>query len=376
MSKELSVQAQQAFQVVALLATVCVVGIHYKSDIPDSPAIELATWNQLTQEFLFGAVARVAVPLFAFAAGLFYFRSDDGSWASYRKKLRQRTRTVAIPYLLIGAIAIATWLIVRVLEKEAIDLSTGELLAMWVLRPPAEQLWFLRDLMVLVIVAPVIRRCVDHPRWGRVALTTLLILWVGNYQCFPVLHGWYVLNLETLLFFSMGCMAVQKISWLETLGRSSDRVVAMTFLTWMMLAACRVYLRPDFDIWYTSQHGVLDLLLHQSSILVGMVALFMIAWRLRYQAFIGLSGASFFVYLVHEFPLRAVVSKIADKLVDPTTSCWLAFPLVTVGCYAAALIFAAVCPKGYAWLTGGRLPGNVLHGWSSKKVRPAIKGSL
>ncbi len=95
---DLSIEAKQTFQVVALLATILMVGIHYKSDVPDSPDPALATWNELGQEFLFGGVGRVAVPLFSFAAGFFYFRSDDGSLASYRKKLVQRFRSVLFPF--------------------------------------------------------------------------------------------------------------------------------------------------------------------------------------------------------------------------------------------------------------------------------------
>ena len=123
MRNDLSAETKQSFQVVALLATILVVGIHYKSDIPDLPDPHHATWNQLAQEFLFGGIARVAVPMFAFAAGVFYFRSDDGSLDSYQTKLKQRLRTVALPYFIISTIAFATWLLIARMEERPLDLD-------------------------------------------------------------------------------------------------------------------------------------------------------------------------------------------------------------------------------------------------------------
>jgi len=86
-----------------------------------------------------------------------------------------------------------------------------------------------------------------------------------------------------------------------------------------MLVATRITVKADFDLWYVSNYGPADLMLHQVSILVGCVALFMIASRLRYPSLIQLSGAAFFVFLVHEYPLRSVVRQLADRVLSITT---------------------------------------------------------
>lgn len=360
MRNDLSFEAKQTFQIVAFLATILVVGIHYKSDVPDGPDPSLSTWNELGQEFLFGGIARVAVPLFAFAAGFFYFRSDDGSLACYRNKLRQRARSLALPYFLVSSVAMTSWLVVRRMEGSPVGLSMSEFLSTWLLRPPAEQLWFLRDLIVLVAIAPLIRLAAQRSV-GAVALGGVALAWCVDWEPFPKVAGWHLLHLETLLFFALGFAAVSRIDWIERCGRLSTSWILTGWAMWCGLIASRIYLRADFDIWYIADHGLLDLLLHQLSILIGAATLFATAWRIRCQPLIRLSGAAFFVYLIHEFPLRAVVERLSDRYLDHSTSCWVLTPIVIFGCFSLALALDRYCPTLIAWVTGGRTPASAAH---------------
>ncbi|MFK8111122.1 MAG: acyltransferase family protein [Rubripirellula sp.] len=356
MRSDLSVEAKQTFQVVALLATILVVGIHYKSDVPDFADPANATWNELIQEFLFGGIGRVAVPLFAFAAGLFYFRSDDGTFATYRKKLSHRTRSVFLPYFIIGSIAFTSWLMVRRFEGNPVQMTPGSFLATWLLRPPAEQLWFLRDLLVLVLFAPLIRRVTSN-RWTQmISVGIITCLWAANWQVFPMVAGWHLVHMETLLFFMLGCIAVSKIHWIEVVGRAPRAMFLGLCLIWIDLVVLRICRRADFDIWYATDYGWNDLLLHQFSVIVGCFALFMLAWRIRCGFLIRLSGASFFVYLIHEFPLRAVVERVSDRVLNQSIACWVETPLVLLGCFGIALVLNKACPSLIAVLTGGRTP--------------------
>lgn len=353
---DLSQEAKQTFQILAMFATVLVVGIHYKSDIPNVANLSGTTWNELWQEYVFGGLARVAVPLFAFAAGLFYFRSDDGSCASYLKKTRQRLRTVLVPYLLIGFIATISLYLVKQLGGETSELSASGFLTTWLLHPPAEQLWFLRDLMLLVLLAPAIRFITSNLRIQWTCTAIIGAAWLFNWQVFPIVEGWYLLNLETLFFFYLGAIAVSHYAKIEALGRSSIRNTAIVVLVWLSLVGARAVIKPNFDIWYTNEWAIPDLFLHQASILVGCVALYLISWRMRYQSLLYLSGASFFVYLVHEFPLRAVAERISAQIVPESISCWFLTPTVVVSCYALAIVLFKFCPRITGVLTGGRGP--------------------
>ncbi len=356
MRHDLSTEAKQSFQIVALLATVLVVAIHYKSDAPETISPLQATGNQLAQEFLLGGIARVAVPLFAFAAGFFYFRSDDGSLASYCKKLKQRTRTVWIPFFIVGSIALASWILVRRLEDDPVELTMGQFLATWLLRPPAEQLWFLRDLLVLITIAPMIRWLCSRTTYRTILLFAVGGAWAMNWQFTPIVAGWHLLHCETLLFFAIGCLAVDHANSIERCGKASTPILIAVTATWFALIAWRITLRADFDIWYATQYSIADLLVHQASILLGCIAVFMISWRLRHPMLLQISGASFFVYLVHEFPLRAFIQRVAARFLEHDTSAWLVTPLVIVGTYSAAFVLSRCCPTFFALVTGGRLP--------------------
>ncbi len=355
-ARDLSIEAKQSFMVVNLLATALVVGIHYKSDVPDNPNIAMATWNQLGQEFWFGGIARVAVPIFAFVAGLFYFRSDDGSFATYRRKLGERGRSVGIPFFTVASVAMVCWLLVRSGEGKPIELSVPKFLEMWFLSPPAEQLWFLRDLIVMVVVAPVIRWFCQRRMPSVLFLGVVASAWAIDWQVFPMVAGWRLLQMETLLFFSLGCIAVSRYHWVERVGCSSTTMLVLGWLLWCGLVGTRVMLRPDFDIWYAADHGRADLMFHQCSILVGVPTLFATAWRLRRPWLLNLSGGSFFVYLVHEFPVRAIAHRISDRLIDHEFSCWVLTPIVLVGGYTTAVMLSRFAPRGFAILTGGRAP--------------------
>jgi surface polysaccharide O-acyltransferase-like enzyme len=352
----LSERLKQTFQVVAVLSTMLVVGIHYKSDIPDSADASAATGNELAQEFVFGSMGRVAVPLFAFAAGLFYFLSDDGSWAGYRKKLASRVRTVAVPYFLVASIAMTFWFIAGRMDGRAIELPLGQWMTNWILHPPAEQLWFLRDLMVLVTFAPLIRWCGKTASGQTWMITLLAICWAFNIQPFPIVAQWRLLQMETLLFFTLGFVFARKLSWIEHAVHAPTRVIFAGWTVWLSLITVRIYLRADFDLWYASVYSIPDLLLYQLSIVVGSITLLMTAARMRWPWLLNLSGGSFFVYLVHEFPLRAVMHRVSDVVTDHSYSCWILTPLVLVLCYAAAIVMNRYCPAILAAITGGRTP--------------------
>lgn len=294
--------------------------------------------------------------MFAFAAGLFYFRSDDGTLDSYRTKFQQRLRTVAVPYFIISTIAFVTWLLIAKFEGRQVDLDAFGVVSRWLLHPLAEQLWFLRDLLVLVAIAPVIRFCCHHNGLRPLTLIALLVAWAANVQLFPILAGWHLIHLETLLFFSLGCAATINPKWIEGIGRVSGMTVIFTTALWCMLVATRITVRADFDIWYVSEYGAADLMLHQASVLVGCLALFMVSFRSRHPGLIQLSGASFFVYLVHEYPLRAIVRQLGDRILDHDTSSWIITPLVLFGCFSAAFVLNRYAPSVVGILTGGRSP--------------------
>ncbi|MEM9585652.1 MAG: acyltransferase [Planctomycetota bacterium] len=347
----LSNQAKQSFQAVSVIATVMVVLIHYQS-ATTAATIGSSTVNGILQEFLCNGLCRVAVPCFALAAGLFYFRSDDGSWSCYCRKCTQRARTVLLPYFIVASIAITAWLVNQRLTGDLVSLTPIEFLSAWVIRPPAEQLWFLRDLMVLVTLAPVIGVLSRRTPNGVLALTGSL--WLSDVQPFPVVGGWYALNNETLFFFCMGSWLVARPEVFDRVGGLGRVATSLAITAWLTAIGLRMVVSPIFDNWYVTEYTLAGLLIQRASIVLGSVCLFRLAWAIRGIIFSRLAGTAFFVYLIHEFPLRAVAERVSDRFVDPDVRFWLLSPLVVIGCFLLAEAMNRWLPWAVEVLTGGR----------------------
>ena len=355
----LSAKTKQAFQVLGVVATFLVVAIHYRSAAPSTSHAIDADWNSLTQEFLLGGISRVAVPIFALAAGLFYFASCDGTLANHQAKLRSRFSTLLVPYLIIGGVAVGAQLAMRFIEGDPLLHSTQELILTWWLKPPAEQLWFLRDLIVLTVLAPVIGWLLQ--RASLAVMATLALLWFNNIQPLPIVEGWYMLNIETLLFFAIGGALASRPEWIDRVVNTSRTNAVALALLWTMLVAMRVAMQPNFDAWYVQEYSRTTLLLHQTSILFGIATCFAWAGRTDSTAWARLSGLSFFVYLVHEFPLRAVVERFAGMTSLGENSFWITAPVVTAICFLCGGMLCQLTPALFQVVTGGRTPTRALQ---------------
>ena len=338
---------QQAFRVIGLWATVLVVLIHYRT-----ATVAAGGLSGTAQEFLANGIARVAVPIFAFAAGYFYFVSATGSWDDYCRKLSQRSRTVLLPYLLVSLIAFSCWGIMQCLTHQPIEQSLGQIASRMLLHPLAEQLWFLRDLFLLVLIAPLIRWTVR--RAPRSTLVVLSCLWAGELQPMPIVAQWYLLNIETWLFFTLGCLAVDRTELLERVIRIPLSWGCGLLGIWLLLVVWRVSIDPTFDLWYVRNFTWTSLVLQKGSIILGGIALFGLSRWLTFPGCNALAASSFFVYLTHEFPLREVMLRIARQIVPPQHAFWLAAPVAIVFCFAAAMLVARHLPLLSSVLTGGR----------------------
>ncbi len=346
---------QKSFRLVGLWATVLVVLIHYRS--ADTVGNGLQGW---AQEAIVNGVARVAVPLFAFTAGFFYFRSATGTLQNYFSKLRQRARTVALPYLLMSLLALTSWAALRMLAGTPITLGGNEIASRLLLHPMAEQLWFLRDLMVLVVIAPLI--AVALQRLGIIALATLAILWLVEIQPTPQLAGWYVLNIETLFFFTAGAFCVRHPQPLERLVRCGPVPTRLALLGWATVLTVRIGIDPELDLWYVQDYTMTSLVLQKLAIVWGCVVLLAGAGSLAGDASRAVrwerwAGCSFMVYLIHEFPLREALERLAEQVVAAEVRFWLTAPLALLISFAVARGADVMAPTLTAILTGGRTPG-------------------
>ncbi|MEO7860354.1 MAG: acyltransferase family protein, partial [Nitrospirales bacterium] len=175
-------------------------------------------------------------------------------------------------------------------------------------------------------------------------LGLVLICWLID--AWPV----YVPSSEALLFFSFG-------GYLASIRKSLfnlDQFGAVIVISYLALITIDVLTR---DLTFNPY-------LHKIAILLGVsAALFStkcIAQNERLQSLIvRLSGASFFVYAIHE-PLLTILRKISYRIISPSSpstiiALYIVIPTITILFAVVAYRgFARVAPKLASVVTGGR----------------------
>ena len=300
-------------------------------------------------------LARIAVPLFFLMSGYFFFQGFTWSWQGYGLKLASRARTLLLPYLFWTILVVITRFLGQsipavkayfsgdgglIADLSIFDLANAVL--GFTRAPEAYHFWFIRDLMLLMLLSP-------------------LILFVLRFFALPVLAGVFALwitgkwplytpDAVGVLFFSLGGYLAMKGKSLLMFDRYGK---------WLVLAYLPVLLADV--IWYEAPF---NLCLHRCGIVIGLLAVLyaskLIVERGRYKnILLWLGGSSFFVYAVHE-PFLGIVRTIAFQtlpLIWPYTIL-LIYLLVPLGVVAVLVVVHAVLgahlPRLLRLVTGGR----------------------
>ena len=308
-------------------------------------------------------LGRVAVPLFFLMAGYFFFLGWHGDAAGLFKRWRSRVHSLLLPFLFWNTVALLVLWLVQELpwfsayitgQKARIaGLSWyGWLNTMVGLeqRPAAYQFWFIRDLMVLALLAPVWRPVLARPVWAWRLLAAQALLWLLNWQPFLFPAP------EATLFFCTG-------AWVATVGRSLfalDRFAAAAGVVFLLSMAALA------SIPWTPEHQPELLALFRVNLLLGSVAVLGLSALIpsgsaALQRLLALGVASFFVFAVHE-PLLSVLRKVAFSLFRPSSEAailalYVALPALTI--VLALLAYSAlqrVAPAFLGVVSGGRSP--------------------
>ncbi|WP_277638236.1 acyltransferase family protein [Bacteroides graminisolvens] len=280
-------------------------------------------------------VARFCVPLFFLIAGyLFFYKLKQFNGATYREKLRKRASSLLVPYLFWNLWAIATYVVLqevfelRTLAYGPVDrVETWQiadyLRCFWDIRAPhyplVYPLWFVRDLMVTVLLTPLVYAGIK--RLPHLFIAALFVAWIGGFS-FRVTG----LNTGAIFFFSIGAL-------LSIQGRN-------------MVTECRKIQRfswvayPAIALADTLCKGtVATTYLHPAGLLLGIVFTFNItSWfiekeKIRPRHF--LASGSFFVYAAHEQMLsqirKTLVTFVPDTSETASFILYLLPLLLTVG---------------------------------------------
>ena len=375
----------QTITLLRLPLTVFVVFIHYNMGVRGFPlhgetyGLDAPVWFRLVTALFSDVLPRTAVPLFYIISGYLFFRGGSFDTDAYRRKLRTRASTLLVPYLLWNSIAVLVQLSHRLPLLSSVfpgaHLTEVRLTPLRLLRTFADHywnrgilvtpevdgmvselpypadvpLWYVRDLMLMVLLSPVVWWLVR--RSGRWLSVTLGAIWYLRPVMFPTWgEGWGTMLLDAAFFFSWG-------SYHAICGGSP---VKETCKPWPVVLiylpiACADALTKGWEY---------SILIHRAGILVGIVAVVCIAARLsergRCGAAASLSGGSFLVFALHTLVMDDIGKALFTALhLSPSAGTLLLLyfivPTTTIlFCLGVYLALRPLFPSLCRLLTGGR----------------------
>lgn len=316
-------------------------------------------------------LANIAVPTFFFISGyLFFVQYKRFGWNEYRNMLIKKSRTLLLPYIIWNAI-VYLYLMISYLHADGTfgDIMPWELHKIfWVQNdgyvatslfgykfsilctPVCGVLWFIRDLMVAMLLSPIIwwivRRC---KLW---ALILFLIPW-GLYIGIPI-KGF---GLMALCFFPLGATLSICGKDIFSYIRPVGAIISVIFII----------------IWGTNSfisfNGNVPRLLNQLLILTGLVSVLYVSYistsNRSCQIICKLGEASFLIYVCHTlfvfYPLHYILEPISIiPHIGKTLSYLFSFLIRISICTAGYFILKKVCPALLSLIVGGRMKNSTI----------------
>ena len=301
-----------------------------------------------------------AVPLFFAISGyLFFLNSKNFNLKTYTEKLKRRAFTLFIPYLLWNLIAFGLYALKDVAAHQNLSFppslnllwgcrtlgTTHTNLFDWTIwgsmAPVLEPFWFVRDLMLVVLLSPLIYLLIRYLK-----IFGLLLIGAAYYlELWPNFGG---VTLLGLWYFALG-------AWFSLTDREviqKTRMLAFPALVLMFPLGAFVMLYPDFEaaVRVPAQHLY---------VLCGMIFAVNLAHLCCCIHKPGkfLAQSSFFLYASHTMvllPLSTLLAKYAANT-DSFNQAMLFFALpvsATIICTLGFSLVRRILPKYHTVLTG------------------------
>ena len=346
----------QKIKITSLLLMIMVVFLHsYNLDRLQGGQILYfeKDYNWFIQNFIANGLTRIAVPLFFLISGFLFISNSSFTLQDYKLKVSKRFKTLVIPYLFWALFGLLFYFVMQTIpqsqgfftKKLIKDYNFIEWINAIFNEPIPYQLWFLRDLIVMVILSPAIVFCIK-----KLKVFFLLVVFFFWFQNLDSIF----LTSEALLFFSIGIYL--KIFKAEFIVFKPKKTLLLLSV-WMLILAIKTMATFE-ESWYW-----LNIVLLKVSILIGVVAFW---WSYDYfqkqivnnRIVLFTIEFSFFIYLTHE-PFLTIIKKVLFAVVARTSETnlivFFVAPVITI----VLSIFVGSILKSklksiYYFSTGGR----------------------
>jgi surface polysaccharide O-acyltransferase-like enzyme len=300
-------------------------------------------------------IARVAVPLFFLMSGYFFFLGFSFSAANYKAKIQSRLKRLLIPFLFWNILTLCLIALAQYLPATQTFFSgKNDPISTFGIydyfnaifgidkSPISYQFWFIRDLMVMVLIAPAIYLLLNKA--PKIVLLTLISLWF--LKIWPV----YIPSATAFLFFYAGAYFAHSNTNLFALDRFGPFILFLYLVTLLIDASTKDY---GFNQY-----------IHNTGILLGLGASLyatnsVVKTNYLKRFLLWASGCSFFVFAVHE-PLLTVMQKVSYKALQPSNdlsilSLYFIIPIfVIILSMLAYIVIKSIAPTFFSVISGGR----------------------
>ncbi len=311
--------------------------------------IKASPINIFTEDFLStDGAPRGAVALFFAMSGFLFFiniKKFNSFYIFYKYKLRSRINSLLIPYFFWSILWFLIVLFLQSLPLTAIffnhqalsTLNYHQILHKIIAEPIPYQLWFIKELFILVLLSPVIYFLLYYLKYGILILLLLDYLWFGFLSHF--------FRDLTVLFFFIGSFLALHDNFKIT---PSKRVIYLVIFLWIIILTVSTLL-----IMNSHNNNILIKL----ATLLGFISLWYIydlVPQRKLEALYTLSGFTFLIFVAHE-PLLTIYKKGFLCLHLPSLLVYFISPIMTI---ATILIIAVPIkthwPKAFVIMSGGR----------------------
>ncbi|MBF0451597.1 MAG: acyltransferase [Candidatus Magnetomorum sp.] len=336
-----------------------VYGHSYWPEIFQSNAVmgidQASFFSDFIRKLISQEIARVTVPLFFLMSGYFFFLDFSWSIENFKNKINDRIKTLLVPFLFWNILTLSILALAQTIPATQVFFSGKNapiatfggydyLNAIFGMDgyPISYQFWFIRDLMIMVLVSPALYLGIK--KMPKIVFLVIFILWFFNCWKFYI-----PAKLAVVFFFAGAYFAMMNIS-LFALDRFC---VVILFFYWMSLF---------IDVF--TKNCALNFYVHNINLLLGLVsALYLsksiVSIKFMKKALLWAGTCSFFVFAAHE-PLLTIVKKIIYKLVSPDTDVLVLFLYFTIPIITIALsllfyiILKSIAPRFLKIISGGR----------------------
>lgn len=314
-------------------------------------------FNTFIQNFISLGIAKIASPLFFIIAGYFFFLSiKKGSIPEFFSKYQKRVRTLVLPYLLWTTYGVLFYLTLQSIPLSKpfftsdliVDLSFAQILSKIFINPIPYQLWFIRDLIVLIIISPILYWLIKRLKFYIIFI--LFFAWLYNFN-------YVIFTSRALFFFSFG--ALLSIQGIKIQNSKLNNQYVFFIFIWMILLLIKTTLNYNHF-----ENGSLISLFHNLSILFGILSIWFLYDRIFEKIDISktkiylLFQFTFFLYAFHE-PVLTIftktfyyiigISELSSFIIYLIAPTFTIFVSILIGYFTKRYI-----PKYYYLMTGGR----------------------